>query len=446
MRSNLRVVTPPVPSPAGLCLSSPDCVKMLDPDGNVLFFNEDGLRLMGIDSLDLVKGVYWPLLWPEGARAMIEDSLQRARELGVVSFAAQCPTAKGMLRWWDVTVAAIPAEAGHFVVVSRDITEQRAAEQADREQRERLAAIVRSSGDIFWDIDLTTGKVWWGEGISARFGYAPDQIGDTTRWYRDNIHPDDRDRVVAGMEAAIADGTNWEDEFRYRIADGSFVDVCDRGAIIRANDGGPLRFVGVMQDITARNALLATQRLVAGEMAHRVNNLLAVVAGMFQQSIRTSDDIDSLSESFSGRLVAMSNASTAVMRGGGAGACLDELANKQLAPFIDSGRLVIDGDPVQLPETSSQPIALALNELATNAIKYGALSVPAGKILLQWRAAQAPEGVRLTIQWTESGGPPVVVPKRSGLGSRLIEHGIRGAHVERRFAPEGFSCSIALSI
>ena len=214
----------------------------------------------------------------------------------------------------------------------------------------------------------------------------------------------------------------------------------------RDADGGALRFVGVMQDITARNAMVEVHKLVAGELAHRVNNILAVVTGLFQQSLRASEDVPAWGASFGGRLVAMANANTAILRNAGEGAELENLVRTQLAPFMSTGQLAVDGPQVVLPPQIAQPVALALNELATKALKYGALSSSVGSVKLSWAVSGAPDAPLLAILWAEAGGPLVTPPSRMGLGSRLIESGIRGAKVERLFSPAGLSCSIELPI
>lgn len=402
---------------------------------------------MEITDFSDVKGVYWPLLWPETSRPLAESGLSAARTAGVSSFIAECPTAKGTPKWWDVTITALPGARQQYVVISRDITASRAEKIAERNAFDRLRTIMRSNSDVLWDIDLQQDKVWWSEGMQSAFGYGPAQIGESTKWCHEHIHPDDRARVVESMATAVANGSaTWEGEFRYLTAAGTYVEVLDRGTIIRDGEGKALRFVGIMRDVTARNAVMAAHKLVAGELVHRVNNILAVVTGLFQQSLRESPDKETLGASFGGRLVALANANTAILRSAGDGAALESLTQTQLAPFIDAGRLTVEGPPVMLPQPVAQPVALALNELATNALKYGALSNATGVVRLSWTVSGEQGDRRLAIRWSETGGPPVEKPKRIGLGSRLIENGIRGAMVNRLFAAKGFSCSIELPI
>jgi PAS domain S-box-containing protein len=115
-----------------------------------------------------------------------------------------------------------------------------------------LRLLCEATQDVIWDIDLTTGRVWWSEGMLPVFGYGPGQVGPDTKWCHDHIHPCDRTRVVEGMQRACSNGDLlWRDEFRYRKADGSYAKVSDRGVIVRNERGTAIRFMGVMQEIAA---------------------------------------------------------------------------------------------------------------------------------------------------------------------------------------------------
>lgn len=118
--------------------------------------------------------------------------------------------------------------------------------------RDRLQLICDATHDVIWDIDLRTGLLWWGEGMSRVFGYEPDQIGPDTSWCHEHIHPEDRARVTAGMKAACDNGDSlWRDEFRYRKANDTYANVLDRGAVLRDSHGQAIRFVGAMNELAS---------------------------------------------------------------------------------------------------------------------------------------------------------------------------------------------------
>lgn len=115
---------------------------------------------------------------------------------------------------------------------------------------DRLKLIYDATHDVVWDIDLTTGQVWWSEGMLQVLGYGPEQIGPDTKWCHEHIHPYDRGRIIDGMQKACANGdTLWRDELRYRKANGDYAHVLKRGVIFRDAVGEAVRFMGVMQEI-----------------------------------------------------------------------------------------------------------------------------------------------------------------------------------------------------
>ncbi len=131
--------------------------------------------------------------------------------------------------------------------------DRKQTEAALRESELRYRLIGQAANDAIWDWNLVTNEVVWNEGLQARFGYAPEQIGKDIEWWYEHIHPEDRDRIVQDIHAAIDNGeTVWHDEYRYRRADGSHADVFDRGTIVYDPEGTPLRMVGSMLDLTER--------------------------------------------------------------------------------------------------------------------------------------------------------------------------------------------------
>lgn len=139
-------------------------------------------------------------------------------------------------------------------VVERSWThvERVGAAAAVRESNDRFAIVARATNDAVWDWDMQTGAVWWNEGIGSLFGYRREDVGADASWWYEQIHPDDRERVVVGIHTVIDRGdSNWAEEYRFRKADGGFAIVLDRGYAIR-EVGGTVRLVGAMQDVTER--------------------------------------------------------------------------------------------------------------------------------------------------------------------------------------------------
>lgn len=157
------------------------------------------------------------------------------------------------------------------------------------------------------------------------------------------------------------------------------------------------------------------------ELAHRSKNLLTVVDAIARRTLRTGDTASAL-DRLSERLGALARLQDLVVSGARGGIELAELVASQLAPFVEEGaRLEIDGAPLRLRPEAANALGLALHELATNATKYGALSVPEGSVSISWRLDPGEDGTqRFRMRWRERGGPPVAVPQRRGFGSSVM--------------------------
>jgi two-component sensor histidine kinase len=186
------------------------------------------------------------------------------------------------------------------------------------------------------------------------------------------------------------------------------------------------------------------------ELNHRVKNILASVTSIFEMTRRGATTIEGLSENFRGRLTALSNVHSTVFLAGGENVRLADVVDSTLAPYRsgDLTRISIEGSDVVVSRDAATTLALCLHELATNAIKYGALSRPEGKLALQWELSSEASPT-LTIRWVETGGPPVIEPSRTGYGTRYIRASLTGLFGEQPdliFAIEGFRCTIRGSL
>jgi two-component sensor histidine kinase len=205
--------------------------------------------------------------------------------------------------------------------------------------------------------------------------------------------------------------------------------------------------VNCFQDITGRKEAEEHKMLLLRELAHRVNNTLAVILAIMQQSLRAAPSPESFAEAFTGRLQALAEAHRLLLASGWTGADLGQLARVELEAFAAPGdeRVSLEGPPVRLGPTLVIALGIVLHELVVNASKHGALSNEAGRVALAWEVAGG-SADRLRLCWAERGGPQVVSPSRKGLGSRLIERGLPGAAINWRFEPGGITCLIDLPL
>jgi len=232
-------------------------------------------------------------------------------------------------------------------------------------------------------------------------------------------------------------------------ADGNLIWIHLTVSRVQRGDEPPYLVV-IISDISARKRVEAEQhshqdklRLLINELNHRVKNTLATVQSMAAQTLRNEPDPLVAFEKFESRLLGLSQAHDVLTRESWNGADLREVAERALAPFEAAARTMIAGPPVWLAPGGALTMALIFHELATNALKYGALSTPAGRVALAWAYDAETRGLSLT--WTESGGPPVVAPTRRGFGSRLIERSLRGelkGEARMEFQPGGLVCAM----
>jgi PAS domain S-box-containing protein len=227
------------------------------------------------------------------------------------------------------------------------------------------------------------------------------------------------------------DGTTYPAEIRLQIA----------------SNARPLSFIAIVQDITERRRAEEQQQLLMDELNHRVKNTLATVQSLAAQTLRSSGTPGEFAESMKGRLAALAGSHTLLTRTKWQGTSLAELVAQQLAPFGSATREVtISGEEVFLKPTAALAFGMVLHELTINAVKYGALSVPKGRVAVTW---VADEDSKLIVSWVESGGPPVQVPARRGFGRRMIEQGLAyelAGKVTLTFAAEGLRARIEVPL
>jgi PAS domain S-box-containing protein len=332
---------------------------------------------------------------------------------------------------------------------------QELAQQRDelRAGAERLGAALRrlqAHGDnsplamVEFDADLRL--IGWSKGAERIFGWnAREFLGKRVtdlRW----LHEDDA-ATFADLSAELLNG---------KQSRGVHVSRCYRkdGAVIECewynsalHDGtGKLVSVNAqILDITERKRAEETQRLLIGELNHRVKNTLATVQAIATQTLRHSKNPAGFADNFSGRIQALARAHSLLSEATWQGAKLAELIQDQLRlGTIDEARLTASGPEVRLPPQLALHVALILHELGTNANKYGALSAATGRIAVNWTVE---DGV-LSLSWAENGGPPVKAPTKRGFGTTLIEQSVKGeggsAHAS--FRADGITWEITLPL
>lgn len=206
-------------------------------------------------------------------------------------------------------------------------------------------------------------------------------------------------------------------------------------------------------DCTAQRESQRHCEMLIDELNHRVKNTLSTVQSITRQALRTTDDAVIIGELIEARLLALARSHDLLTAHSWAGSGLRELIDATLRPFMDSdgrpNRFKLDGPHAQLPPKSTLALGIAFHELATNAVKYGALSVDDGKVEIHWTIETSETGDLLKLVWQEVGGPAVTPPTRKGFGSQILERGLKHelrGQVELAFPPKGVRCSMVLPI
>ena len=310
----------------------------------------------------------------------------------------------------------------------RDITARKTADEMVAATLERYRLVGRITKDPIRDWDVKSSTLLWNEALTAAYGYRLDEVGVGVDWWFDRIHLDDRDRVRAKMTVVAARGdADWTIEYRFQRADGGYADVFDRGHVIRNRAGRAARLIGAMLDQSERKAEEERQRLVNGELSHRMKNILAMVQAIAAQTMRNATDMRAAQEVLAGRLAALAKAHDVLLGGAADAGSLSRIVLDSVRLHVDrSDRVMVDGPAVTIGSKAALPIVMLMHELGTNAAKYGALSDPNGSIDVAWTVNGAGGSEQLRLVWTERDGPRVVPPTRTGFGTRLIERGLAG--------------------
>lgn len=201
-----------------------------------------------------------------------------------------------------------------------------------------------------------------------------------------------------------------------------------------------MREIELRHEIVRRKHAEAQQAVLIGELHHRVKNTLAVVQSLISMSLRNADNFETFGNSITARIASLARTHTLLVDRQWHAVSLRELLISEYGPYAEGDRIALEGPEVPLPAQIAVGLGMALHELITNAIKYGSLSVPEGRVSLTWATHRGEDGTRLVLEWVESGGPPVSPPTHRGFGTVLLER-LLGSQLEGRidtdFAPDG---------
>lgn len=260
------------------------------------------------------------------------------------------------------------------------------------------------------------------------------------------FHPEDQERAWKRWRHSLQTGEPYEIEYRLRNRDGDYRWTLGRALPIRDGEGRITRWIGTCTDIHEQKLMMDEREIIAHELSHRIKNIFSVIAGLIGLSARQHPAIREVADDLRNRIMALGRAHDFVRPHGDEAEELGRLRGileQIFAPYDSAAasRFVFSGENPAIDDRSATPLALLFHELATNAAKYGALSVDSGRIHID---VQTEDGA-IRIDWREEGGPPVVPAEAEGFGSRLMQLSVErqlGGRLRRDWQPEGLVVSL----
>lgn len=423
----------------------PVAVYTTDAEGRITYYNEAAAELWGVRpklNSDQWCGS-WRIYTTEG-EPLPHDQCPMALTLKTgepVRGEAIAERPDGSRVHFQATPHPIKDSAGRVtgaINMLTDVTRHYQSEAA----LSRIAAIVSSSDDAIISKTLSGRITTWNKGASRIFGYEESEmVGQPIyRLIPPELHDEERNILWK-----IARGEHIDHYETIRLAkDGRRVDISLTISPLYDKAGKIIGASKVARDITEKKRSEELQRLLVNELNHRVKNTLAIVQSIASQTLRRAESPAEFAKSFSGRLQALAKAHTLFARHSWQSADLAGIVHDQLLDHDGESRISCNGPSVSLDPQVALSIALILHELGTNARKYGALSVSAGKLSVDWKVQPG----EIFLHWRERHGPLVSEPLRKGFGTTLIEKSLTAHNGEAKmhYDPEGVVCEIRIPL
>ncbi len=386
----------------------------------------------------------WPELEPLVARALAGESVYAE------NFELKPPpdddSGPAFFTFCYAPLRSGDGEISGLFVVSVETTRVVHSEERLRASEQRFRAIVESANEyaiITFDVD---GRITsWNSGAERLLGYSEEEaIGQSGEIF---FTPEDRasGRPEIEMTRAREEGRANDERWHMRKDGSTFWG----SGLMLPMEGHPRdRYLKIFRDRTEARRTEQRTRLLSEELSHRVKNTMAIVQSVAMQTLRQSATTAEARDALESRLVALARAHDILTQGRWSGGDLRQTVEGTLALILlddaRGARVRLEGPGIHLGSGALVGLSLAIHELATNAVKYGAMSNDSGEIEISWDIVpDTPPSLRL--RWVERGGPPVEAPRRRGFGSRVIEEGLAhefDGRVELTFAREGLECTI----
>ncbi|MBH5372731.1 PAS domain-containing sensor histidine kinase [Bradyrhizobium glycinis] len=426
-----------------------------DEHGRLLRVNDYLSEITGRSREELLAMSFSDYTHPDDCAADLALYEQQVRgEIPSYSYYKRALRPDGSVRYLEIFSSSVRDSAGRFrygVRVSHDVTEAKRLQDRIRESEQHMRDLLEALPAAVYTTDANGRITFYNKTAVEMAGRTPlpgDEWCVTWRLYWPDGTPLPHDqcpmaialregRPVRGMEAVA------------ERPDGTRVPFIPYPTPLFDSEGSMIGAVNMLVDITERKRAEAAQTLLIDELNHRVKNTLATVQSLASQTARHTDSLDDFKRIFVGRLLALSRAHDLLTERKWQDAPLQRLVEDITAAVAEDGRITMEGPTVALNARSALSFTMVLNELLTNATKYGALSAPDGTLSMRWSLRNAGHGTILDYEWVESGGPKVTPPMRRGFGTRLMERCVEadlGGEFDLAFEPGGVRCRMSMPV
>lgn len=330
-----------------------------------------------------------------------------------------------------------------FVGVSFDITNRKRAEARLRESETRFRTIFEQANDYIVTMTIDQHLLSVNPAVLTALGYTQEEV--LGRPIGDFMDPDQYAIALDALQQRLARGGATRITVKVRAKDGRELVWEINSQLTTDAEGNATGVHAIARDMTEAKRSETHLRLLIDELNHRVKNTLAIVQGIAQQSFKDDAEPAAARRAFEGRLAALSDAHNLLTREYWGLVSMTRIIGDAVRPHGGKARFAMEGPDLAIMPKTAISLALALHELATNAVKHGAFSQPEGRVSIRWARVTGEGSPRLSLIWEESGGPEVRAPERRGFGTRMIERGLAAelnGSVRIDFRPEGVVCTV----
>nr|WP_137827758.1 HWE histidine kinase domain-containing protein [Methylobacterium sp. L1A1] len=350
-------------------------------------------------------------------------------------------------RWYEGRAQKIGPD--RFTVLFLEVTERVLAERARRAQEAQLHTIMETVPVGILLAEAPSGRILMGNkrlaeflGHDTLYASSSNAYGGFVAFHGDGRPVDGDEYPLAKITSGVCKSASLE--VRYQRPDGERRWIAIAGEAIEDEKGATIGAVVAVSDIEDRKAAEAQQDVLNHELSHRLKNTLTLVQSIASQTLRNAPNLEAARDALAARLIVLGKSHDILLAGQTDSASVDRIAQEALSLHDDTGdRFRVSGPSLLVGPSAALSLGLMLHELATNAVKYGALSVFEGRVSVAWTVEGHGADAVFMLDWQEQGGPPVTPPARTGFGSRLIQRGLAGGDVSLRYLTEGVHCTVS---